>query len=86
MRFKLYSRRLQAKTYLIIDPEYICDVNPDVNGVDKVWEGKVKLVIILRKAEMLVGNLPFIIVDTDKVIPRPAEHNLEVFILTRFVQ
>ena len=85
MRLKIYSKILQAKTHLIIDPEYISDVNPNVNGVDKVWEGKVKFVIILRKAEMLVGYLPFIIMDTDKVITRPAEHSLEV-LLTRFVQ
>ena len=62
---------------LVIDPENISDVNPNVDGVDFVGEGQVELVVVVWNTEMLVGDLSTLIMNTDKVISRPAEDNLK---------
>ena len=62
---------------LVIDPENISDVNPNVDGVDFVGEGQVELVVVVWNTEMLVGDLASLIMNTDKVISRPAEDNLK---------
>ena len=61
---------------LVIDPENISNVNPNVDGVDFVGEGQVELVVVVWNTEMLVGDLSSIIMNTDKVISRPAQNNL----------
>ena len=42
-------RLKQEANHLVIDPEHVGDVDADVNGVDLVGVGEVKLVVILDR-------------------------------------
>ena len=43
-------------SHLVIDAEHVHDVDPDVDGVDEVWEWEVKLVVASGQAEVLAGR------------------------------
>ena len=43
---------MSGRSHLIIYPQNVHNVNPDVDDVDLAWERKVKLVIISGQTEM----------------------------------
>ena len=46
---KLQWKQKQEANHLVVDPEHVGDVDADVNGVDLVGVGEVKLVVVLER-------------------------------------
>ena len=40
---------VRPAAHLVVDPEHVSDVDPDVDGIHFVGEGKVELVVVLEK-------------------------------------
>ena len=51
---------------LVVDPQYVRDVNTNVDHVDSLLYGEVKLVVVREDTEVPVGHLP-VVLPTDQV-------------------